>query len=198
MMARVVRSLPLGPSSGGTITHTWSNNRPFIVDVPNGTVPLTDVELLFNPVDDATFDTPFPEDENGFVVRGPIPTPLENPVFFDIEVARDLDLQCIFLPIISNGIYTPTTGTGVQSPCVQEISGTFETPVEYTFKYNLEDLPDGTTPEDLRFFFFDEANGIWVDGADTCSGGSVYVVDTLNQTITLPICHQSRWGIGVN
>ncbi len=68
----------------------------------------------------------------------------------------------------------------------------FDRPVEVTVYYRDEDIL-GIDEASLRLYYWDEDTLAWVDGAETCSPTSAYTRDPLNNFISLPICHLSRW-----
>ncbi len=203
--ARVVRAV--SAQDGGQIQHEWGNDpaRIFLVDVEEDAVD-ENYELHFNPVGDATFSNPFPEDENALLAgldawdADDHLTPLNIPIFFDLEVHDPLGDNCLFLPMV-RGNGSGGSGSTATSPCLTG-GGTsvdsFNEPLLLTFTYKDEDIPAGTNEADIRFFYFDTELNQWIDGATTCPGGSdaSYIRDPANNTIKLPICHQSRWGIG--
>lgn len=205
---RVVRTV--SALDGGQIRHEWGNdpNRVFLVDVDEGAVS-ENYELHFNPVGDATFSNPFPENNEGNIPVNDVLddddlTPLNISVFFDLEVHDPLGDHCTFLPLVQgNGTGSGGFGSTATSPCLTGGAtsiDSFNEPLLLTFTYKDEDIPDGTNEEDIRFVYFDTELNQWIDGATTCPGGSdaSYIRDPANNTIQLPICHQSRWGISTN
>ena len=204
--ARVVRAVSV--QDGGQIQHEWGNDpeRIFLVDVEENAVD-ENYELHFNPVDDATFNNPFPQDEeDGLSLSLDVQddhdlTPLNISIFFDLEVHDPLGDNCLYLPMVrGSGSGSSSSGSTAISPCLTGGStavDSFNDPLVLTFTYKDEDIPDGTNEEDIRFVYFDTELNQWIDGATTCPDGSAasYIRDPANNTIKLPICHQSRWGV---
>jgi hypothetical protein len=196
---RVVRSV--SANGGGQIRHEWGGDpaRVFLVDVEPDTVDEA-YELHFNPVADATLENPFPDDPamSDLAARALHNDlkPLNIPVFFDLETFDPLSRNCLFLPlVVGDGSGSGSSGSSGLPPCLVENTAVdnFNEPLVLTFNYKDEDVPNDVDPATISFFYFDEEQGTWVDGANTCPGGSTYIRE--GNTIKLPICHQSRWAV---
>ena len=68
----------------------------------------------------------------------------------------------------------------------------FDQPVEVKVYYRDEDIV-GIDEASLRLYYWDDEAGAWLDGANTCGTPAAYVRDPLNNFISVPICHLSRW-----
>ncbi|MCA9980988.1 MAG: FG-GAP repeat protein, partial [Anaerolineales bacterium] len=200
---RVVRAV--SALDGGQIRHEWGGDpeRVFLVDVEPDAVD-ENYELHFNPVGDATFGNPFPDNPvlsqlaaDSWDTADDL-TPLNIPIFFDLETYDPLSANCLFLPLITGNGSGSGSGTAGLPPCLVEGTAvdSFNEPLVLTLNYKDEDIPDGVNEEDLAFYYYDLELNEWVDGANTCPGGSTYTHDVVNNIVTLPICHQSRWALG--
>jgi len=105
--------------------------------------------------------------------------------------------SCIYLPFMtSNGTSNGTGSTAATSAACSSLTDDvyqFLTGVTMTMQYDDSLLPDGVSEEDLIFSYYSPSAGRWFDGASTCTPASTYVRDTANNTISVQICHQSRW-----
>jgi len=70
----------------------------------------------------------------------------------------------------------------------------FNTPVTITINYSDADVQVVENEEELVLQKWTE-NGAWLDVVYTCSPTSTYTRDTVNNVLSVPICHLSKFGL---
>ena len=175
------------PSNGGQIqSPTDENGRSTKVQIPAGTVN-TPTTFSFVPLKSITEPTP------SFALG----------YYFDLSASTPKDL--IFLPLMSRN-YTSAFGgqTAVSTPpVVANPAGQpgcptghtcFEQPITLTFSYDESKL-DGKPESDLTLVFWDTVGLTWIDAANTCEPASTYSRDLANNTVSIDVCHFTRFGV---
>jgi len=74
-----------------------------------------------------------------------------------------------------------------------EIEVNFNAPVTITIDYSNKDLRLVNNESELWIGFWE--NGGWVDATETCNPPSSYTRDLGNNTLSVPVCHFSRYGL---
>jgi len=70
----------------------------------------------------------------------------------------------------------------------------FSLPVTVTIGYTDADIA-GLTESSLLMYYWDEDTSTWVDAAETCTPTSVYTRDLPGNSLSVPICHLTRFGL---
>ena len=70
----------------------------------------------------------------------------------------------------------------------------FQQPITVTITYTDEGI--GELDESVLFLhYYDTDSGLWVEAATSCTPTSTYSRDTASNTLTVPICHLTEFGI---
>ena len=69
----------------------------------------------------------------------------------------------------------------------------FDPPLTVTITYTDADIL-GIPEDTLALYYWDTASSAWVDAVTTCPGGE-YTRDLVGNTLSLPICHLSEFGL---
>jgi hypothetical protein len=173
-------SVTVGPNKGDLLVYTDSQGSPTTIEITPGTVPFT-TTFVYTPLSS--------------------PTPPLPPGSHFANHAFDLDTYCqqgdnmVYLPLIMRGCGAgaiPQSVGGsfnlrgtITLPC----SPTFQKPITVTIHYSDADVA-GLDENDLRLYYWTGA--LWDDDANTCTPASTYTRDTLNNVLSVPICHSSR------
>ena len=70
---------------------------------------------------------------------------------------------------------------------------TFQRPITITIHYTDTDVL-GIDEDTLRLYYW--TGSVWQDGATTCVPVSNYTRDPVQNLLSVPICHLSRWNMG--
>ncbi len=70
----------------------------------------------------------------------------------------------------------------------------FSLPVTVTIGYSDDDI-SGLSESALLLYYWDEATSTWIDAAETCTPTSQYTRDLLGNSLSVPICHLTRFGL---
>ena len=197
---RVRAFKPLVPGVGGTLSTDITGTQRIEMKVPGAAIG-ENVTLRVTPIEDGCGGIDAPANSLGLC--------------FDIDVTSDdgdavrttadrlshaTTSSCIYLPFMtSNGTSNGTGGTAATSAACSSLGDTvyqFLTGVTITMQYDDSLIPNRVAEEDLIFRYYSPSAGAWRDGASTCTPASKYVRDTANNTISVQICHQSRWAFG--
>jgi hypothetical protein len=76
---------------------------------------------------------------------------------------------------------------------VHQPNFTFNAPVTVTIHYSERDVRGVSEEEQLTLRWWD--NSAWQDAAATCDPPSIYSRDTMNNVISIPICHLSKFAL---
>ncbi|HEX6384442.1 MAG TPA: hypothetical protein VF177_07210 [Anaerolineae bacterium] len=172
----------IDPETGGMLTYTSPDGLPTIITVPSGAVTDT-IALVYTP-------------------RGDPGHPLGNLLFAGQAFDLDAHEHLLYLPSILRApaaddrpaaisrSNATATGAHVTAPAATS-SYTFLKPVEILVTYSDDRVPGA----EANLYLYYWTGSEWKDAVNTCPNPSGYIRDPVLNTISLSVCHLTRFSV---
>ena len=193
---RVRNNKVLTPGIGGTFGTDITGSQKVTITIPGSALSET-IELKITPIEEGCGEISAPTNSIGncFDIDVEVPGGAVRHTA-DEEIRAATATYCIYLPLITGGGGSGSSSSSSTSGCTPLAEDVYEflEPVTITISYGDSDLRSIDDESTLEIHYYNTTTGTWINGATTCPETSKYTRDTLNNTITVQICHQSRWG----